>query len=870
MSKNVKKIRIAVAVIMALWFPRAGLPNPNEMGLRWKNGDVLPGQLLESEAGTIRWSSPYFLDDLILDVKVLDSLVFRKLDAPPVATEGRVLATETFRVSTLSGDVWIADLIGSDDDTFLFSSKRHGQFHVKRSAVYMLERQERPYFLFDGSQLKNWKLPQPKREAVDPALPFDFVRRSDWFADPEGHPKTWIDKAEIFHAFNWPEHFEIELALAADTHPPNFSFALGKDRYQALRLEIWKDELVAVQGVLFKSILAIQPEQRNLRLRLTYNEATSVLSVFDATGNLLLQLKEVKPTVKDSGIYIQNRGEDLTVRNVKVYRQLKESAAQRINLSKPHVYMTNGEKIQGRLFVHGDDAYVLDTHGTQQHIDLQALNHIIQPGIPSAGLDQAVTLKYPDKIVLHGKLMQVKPDSVILQTTFADEPVTCSLSDASLLQFAAKPDIDEADKNKNKLFYPFKDKLFYPLGNLRGRVVFGGGQATSAVQWMSVGALKAVGLAYNGASHIERDDKSISQKLAFDTAQFRHTLHLKTGEIFPGQISSYDGKSVSFQSPFLSTRHLVSADIKALEFSGRTHAPSIERTQPPTDFHSLRITGAGRENGIQEVEIQFIGPGKDGKQFIINADNMKEIDNALVVIMNEVNLKGNPVPIINEALKENPGPAWIEVAPKNENGIIEQPADGWQLGLRNRHRLSNSKKDESLMKKLERALTVPRFNKDNPPSHILVAKTGDMKRGTLLDFQGQAIRFDSKLREFSIPIDRVTRVVNISDNTLQSSAVGKDAFDEREPLLLKADSRQPKAIQSEVRLTLTDGSILVFEPLEVQDDKLLGRSSIYGEVSVPVENIRFLHFGEKAKSFTAAFEEWTLRLAKEPTYSDSP
>ena len=588
MPRCFKKIRITVAVIMALLFPAAGFPNPNEIALRWKNGDVLPGQLLESGEGKIRWSSPYFLDALVLDVNVLDAVAFRKLDAAPVAAEGRVLATETFRVSTLSGDVWIADLIGSDDDTFLFSSKRHGQFRVKRSAVYMLERRERPYFLFDGSELKNWKLPQPKREAVDPALPFDFVRRSDWFADPEGHPKTWIDKAEIFHAFNWPEHFEIELELASDTHPPIFSFALGEDLYQALRLEIWKDELVAVQGVLFKSILAMQPEQRSVRLRLTYNEATSVLRVFDATGNLLLELKGVKPTVKDSGIYIQNRGEDLTVRNVKVYRQLKVSAAQRINLSKPHVYMTNGEKIQGRLFVQGDGAYVLDTHGTRQDIDLHALNHIIQPGIPSARLDQAVTLKYPDKIVLHGKLMQVKSDRVILQTNFADEPVTCSLSDASLLQFAAKPDIDEAQKNK--------DRLFYALGNLRGRVVFGGGQGTSAVQWESVGALKAVRLANNRAYHIERNNKSAivgtgspaGTRLprSYSTAQFRHTLHLKSGEIFPGQVASYDGKSVSFQSPFISAQHLDSVDIKALEFSGRTHAPSIEieRGAQPTSI----------------------------------------------------------------------------------------------------------------------------------------------------------------------------------------------------------------------------------------------------------------------------------------------
>ena len=174
-----------------------------------------------------------------------------------------------------------------------------------------------------------------------------------------------------------------------------------------------------------------------------------------------------------------------------------------------------------------------------------------------------------------------------------------------------------------------------------------------------------------------------------------------------------------------------------------------------------------------------------------------------------------------------------------------QLGDEWIVNLATP---SDPEKDKADLK-LERALTVPRFNRDNPPNHILVAKTGDMKRGRLLDFQGQTIQFDSKLQEFSIPIDRVARVVNISRDS---------------------GSRQTSAIQSEVRVTLTDGSILIFEPLEVQDGRLLGRSSIYGEVSVPVNSIQDLYFGEKAKSFTAAFEKWTVRPAKEPTYDDSP
>ena len=815
MWRYLKKIYIVITVAAVLWFPTVQAEEIAGL-LKWKNSDVLPGQLLESDAGTIRWSSSYFLDDLVLDIKVLDSVAFRKPDTPPVNRNGQIPTTETFQVSTLSGDVWIADLIGSDDDTFLFSSNRHGQFRVKRSAVYMIERRERPDSLFDGSRLKNWKLPEPKREPVDPALPFNFVRRSDWFADSEGHPKTWINKAEIFYAFNWPEHLEIELELASDTHPPNFSFAFGKDLYQTLRLEVWKNELVAVQGVLFKSILAIQPEQRSVRLRLTYHEGTGVLNVFDATGNLLLNLEGVKPTVKEPGLYIQNRGEDLTVRNVKVYRQLKEPAAQRINLSKPHVYMTNGEKIQGRLFVQGDGAYVLDTDGTRQEINLQALNHIVQPGIPSAGLDRTVTLKYPDKVVLHGKLMQVKSEGVVLQTAFADEPVTCSLADALLLQLTAKPYISETNEDK--------DKLFCASDSLHGRVVFGEDQGISSIQWESVGALKPVRLADNRAPHIERNLKStivaetglpIGTKLPlpYATAQFRHTLHLKSGEIFPCQIAAYDGKSVSFQSPFISAQHLDSVDIKALEFSGRTKAPSNNRTRPKTDlvsFSSLNINRIVKENGVREIEVRMVG--KEGKNFRLDIGNMENVNN------------GNPV-FIN----------------------IENVNNGWVVGdLTAFTLIPGPKKDKSHLK-LERALTVPRFSKDNPPSHILVAKTGDMKRGKFLDFQGQAIQFDSKLREFSVPIDRIARVVDVSDSTLPRF--------------------QPK---SEVRVTLTDGSILIFEPLEVQDGKLLGHSSIYGEVSVPLNSIQYLYFGEKAKSFTAAFEKWIVRPAKEPTYSESP
>ena len=125
-----------------------------------------------------------------------------------------------------------------------------------------------------------------------------------------------------------------------------------------------------------------------------------------------------------------------------------------------------------------------------------------------------------------------------------------------------------------------------------------------------------------------------------------------------------------------------------------------------------------------------------------------------------------------------------------------------------------------------------------------------MKRGKLLGFNGETVLFDSKLRQFSVPIDRVARVVDVTLNNSQLSA------------------RKSSKAQAEVRVKLTDGSILVFEPLETKADKLLGDSPIYGEITVPVESIQSLYFGDKMQPFKTAFEEWVVRPAKEPTFSN--
>ena len=829
MQWNLKRLFVAVAALTVLW---TSMTQAQEIEtsqdytqkLRWKNGDILPGKLLESTSGAIRWASPHFSDDLVIDIDVLDSIIFPEQSVP---------ATEAFRVGTVSGDIWMADIIDSDDDTFLFSSKRHGLFRVNRAAIYTLERRMHPNLVFDGSQLTNWKL--PKEDAKKPVLLFGGDARSDWYADRSGHPRTDKVKAKIFHALDWPQYFEIDLELASASRPPGFVFALGKNLYEALRLETWVNELVVVQGTLFEPVLTIEPDRRSFRLRLAYDGDTDVLEVFDFAGNLLLKLEGVEQTVEESGVYIFNRGQNLTVRRLRVYQQPIGAAKQQIDSSKPRIHMMNGQVFYGKLFVKKESTYVLDDSsknggGIRHDIDIQQIDRVVQSGNALAEMDHPVGLAYPDGAILRGKIAQVNSDSVGLQTAFADEPVNCAFAGASVLRVEPKgAKTHEQVENE--------DRLFHPSGSLRGRASFGGEEG-SLIRWQPVGASEAVRLANTRAAYIERNNRRASKTWPIDTSRFRHVLHLRNGEILPCQISSYSEATIGFRSPFISAQRIDSASVKALEFSGRTHATYFNRRHVPSGKGSYTVLERveGKLQAGNRIVIRNVGGGGDFNLEKILAEG------------GNINLENGEIKIIVDGGKQidvRPGQDWTELT-QNHGGS---------------HKLDV---------KLERALTVPHFSRDNPPSHILVAENGDMKRGKLLGFNGQTIQFDSKLRQFSVPIERVARVVNVSKEEIndQGSAISKDGSGQSK--VSHAESQQSTPSQSEISVRLTDGSILVFEPLEVRDGTLLGRSSIYGEVVLPVDSIQHLYFGDTTGSFKAAFEEWVVRPAKEPTFGDSP
>ena len=832
MRCNIKKILFAITVLTWVWLP-VGHAEQTEAQLRWKNGDTLPGQLLESEPGSpsvtendgkIRWASPHFSDHLVVDANVLDAIVFPNRAETSVA--------EAFRIGTVSGDIWMADLIGSDDDTFLFTSERHGRFRVNREMIYSFESLKHSNLLFDGSQLSAWKLPGENKNNNELQLLADM--QPSWHTDRGGRPQTNQAKANIFYALDWPKRFEIDLELASTARPPSFVIAFGKNLYETVRLETWVNELVVVQGTLFESVLTIEPDRRNFRLRLAYHEMRdenlSVLRVLDLNGNVLLELEGVRLTIEAAGIYVFNRGQDLTIKRLRIYQQPTDVEYQQFDVSKPRVHLMDGKIVPGRLFVTNNQAYVLDTDGTRTDIDLSQIDRVVQPGITLEPTHTSpASLIYIDGSVLRGQVTQLHPDRVRIQTTFVDEPVICSIAGASRLQFNATTESQTSAEDY--------DRLFYESGSLHGHILFDG-ENTADLRWQPVGTSEPVRLANARGARVERSLQRVSRQKPFDAKKFPHLLHLKNGEVIPCQILSYNEETLGFQSPFIGLQHIGSQYVKGIEFSGKRGNARTENRNPIT------ITGGkGKHRIILE----------DGR--ILNAVTRRRKDGKVeIVVLPEDAEKQQPkVVVVDRNFAENDAAAL-----KRGVELMFDPLE------------TRTKKLDA---KLERALTVPRFNRDNPPNHILVANNGDLKRGKLLGINGQTIQFDSKLRELSIPIDRVARIVDVSGNSFQPSAVRhqlkRDVIKSETSLTENRKLKTDDALQPEVRVSLIDNPILIFEPLEVEGGRLSGRSSVYGEISVPVDSIQYLHFGEKAKSFRSVFEEWVVRSAKEPVYEDA-
>lgn len=864
-----------LAALGLLWVGAGAAAEPPAR-LFWRNGDVLPGALLESGPDQIRWVSPLFPDSVAVDLQALDAISF-----PPAPAGSR----GAFRITTVSGDSFTADLREADEREFALAAPSLGEFRVPRSAVRSLERLEHPDLVFDGSQAAAWGV----ERAVGPVRDLTYRGYDGSREWPRWTGEGVPDVSRLAPRIQGSqERGYLDLALAYLKTPFVVHF---QGRIEAPRAGDYTFDLAvrdAARLYVDGSLLGLASSGREL-------SASAHLGVGFHTLRLeFSHTSEGQHPVLD----LRWSGPDVP-----------EQALSGFNPPPGWRQGTDGRLecgLAGTALFHLVDLpkrFEIDAAFTSRESPrfVLGLDRFAPSGLAPAGFLQVAT-SGNELAIVHGDTHVPMPPlgdderEVRLQVVFDGGARTLEVvrgTDEALL--AWEPG-EQAPAPTGLLFQNWGRHLAVERLRVWRRTESSAALAPEPpmpwVRTVDGAALPGRLFVKDGnAAVVDSEGNRRAIPLAeVDRLAEAHgapvpapmgaELVFADGATIRGTVLGTGTNTVVLQTAF-SDRPLSWSvtGAETLRFRPGEDRPDISAWRGDELFHAgghlrgrLSFAGSGfplrwiPEGGMNPLRLDALG----GARIELQNHSLRTgptFDGGAFACM--LHLKtGEAFPVrvrsgdgqtiqFESPYLEHDEIAWTHLkaidfqpAPAPSSGSQPPAQDDWfQAILRRDEKTARTPEPASL----DRVLTIPRFEREDPPTHVLVAKTGDMKRGRLVAIDDGLIRFASKQRASDIPRERIARVVDI-------------AVAEADHKATSADTMHP---ENRVRVVLDDGSILVFEPTASSGGRLLGRSSVYGPLAVPIRSIRRVSVGDFEKDrFDLRFADWMARPAREPDYGE--
>lgn len=156
--------------------------------------------------------------------------------------------------------------------------------------------------------------------------------------------------------------------------------------------------------------------------------------------------------------------------------------------------------------------------------------------------------------------------------------------------------------------------------------------------------------------------------------------------------------------------------------------------------------------------------------------------------------------------------------------------------------------------KRDRLLTLPRMQRDNPPTHLIRSTSGDYLRARLIDMDDETITVEVRLETRRLPRKYVTRIIWLHDDELDATVAA-------------VASSEPTTT-TRVHALREDGIRLTFIPEEVTDTILSGTSDVLGACRVELSEVDQLLIGGAIEQTAPelAYQRWRLRNAIDPIF----
>ena len=860
---------LGVVVFLLTSFPVFGAELGDGVVLHWKNGDALPGSLLPSEGKQIRWDSSIFDDEMIIDCASLASIRF-----PREKNE----AKGAFRIGTIGGDLLVADLVGSDDQTLIFESERHGRLNILRDAIYSLHRIEQPNLIFDGSRFRDWEVAlggpiQNLRYRV-------YTAKKEWLAGPfpdlsgleivqEGRLASsyfdlGISDTKQQFAMVFEGHLQIEDAAVHEFH-------VSADE----RMRLWIDGELLVEagedGVVSNQI-ALEAGSHAMRVEYLNGEGMGELRVWWTGPGF--KNRSLVGTNRESGWHAGIGAHPTTqlVRSA-LFRDFDLQGRVEMNVelassSNPRFVIAFGkdeysaeEKSALRLESWGNEIAVIQNN---------IFETVLTPEEDQRDIRLRMVLDVPNRHVdvfgMSGRLL-VSIDDVDLDAGGSGVYVRNLGEDLIVrrLSLLRSPKVLAQDKVD-----AFLDRVYLIDGTvLYGKLSVQGEQMSVQVE---TGEVKTFNLSRLG--RIDRPEAILGP------VQDATELSYQDGGVIRGDVVTVDRQRMAFKTIF--NQQPVSCDLSGASAIRFNASPSLATS--PMDFRDVLVLQEGKIRGklsyglpdaplgwtpagaVVPLKLSDVGKARvmrdqdslpyEYPEYLDEASSMLFLNSGEAIPCRVISYDQEALELQSPIIETNKISAGvikaIDFSPDRNLLTVDQLyRESGNVSRRNGRQRDGG---QVVSKSLERALLTPRFKRNQADNHLLVAHNGDMMRGRLLGVNDQTIRFESKLKEMQIPRDLCARIVSIQSK--------QEEEDDKAGAELGAESGVGR-----VRVILQDGSIVVFRPLSSTDESIIGYSEFYGSLSIPTEYIADMLLGnETFEPYEPPFSEWVKKPPLEPSF----
>ncbi len=845
-------------------------------------------------------------------------------------------AQPPFRVSLINGDRIFGDLLSIDASSVVLKTSHFSEpLTIEKSQLQKIEHLNGFHIRYSGpSDLSKWSSIGRNRKP------------NEWEANVYSEFLTYQWIADLFRPIKFSEQVEVAFRVITPHDRPDFEVGLLRKPEDGPRIETWGDSLVLTHGTRYEMIKKLSDTDRDLSLRLFWNQKSGQVKVANYAGEVLASL-QTSETPKDEdpkstsrtpstrsterGFTLLNRTTEMRLAHVSV-REWDGEKIPVIDVTRPRVEMIDGEtvfSIDGLRKAPGQESFSIGgrkiSPGSIAEMVFTPKSDLPKPAELVKAKSQS-HVAWHDGSTVSGALEEISDGSVRIKPIWSGQSLDAVLEDASQLIFpTSEKEIQYADQ-----------KISTSGISLLGKVETAPGDGTKENQgslaWRPVGSLNASVL-NDGARASITHSSHASNLGASDIGEAR--LFLTNGEILSGTLLSVQTQSVNFTSANTGEISIPTSKVNAVDMTaagkvlkdfadkdweahsatedgkGITMAKDRVVLRKGTFGHpsilagdlirfrgtwknshgsiTLRLFAADRDRGSPSVDVVFAAQGKQmfvgqanrGGAFNFSGERVPITDNAADI---EVQARPDKVVVSLNGKKA----LTIKVKPDqiSGNGIYIHEGGGWQGwgNIDNEVTFSGFSVTRSSghvpqkvidPKARTNALTIPRMQKDSPPTHLLIAPNGDLLRGKLLVATGDAIKFTSKGTTMDIPKRRVASIVWLREKDAEP-----DSKEAKKPIDPFADKNfkklQDLSFSVSHAFTLHNGSYLKLARQRVTGDNFFGTSSVLGQVKVNASEIWDADLGPPTPAYRTktakkeiAHNDWFIEFTPDPVIPNS-